>query len=266
MQVTAGLDLGAVSRLFENIRPISPSDREFRNYYRSYGQQAFLRLNLNPEHRDAEKAEHLAKAYKLSELYAEKYSLHEKTKGFLCLLFAYLMWGKLGSAIYPKVFTPVLAKTDFAAMFKLSPDYGRLSEASGELLKEIYGDFLQRSNLEPKEPLIQYVYGRKKAVHQQILKSLTREKWLAGILEGKDLLTEKHFPNRLRAYELESLGVLGAQTDDDGDVSGKPVFEFRRLPKVVFCEDWRPFAELLFQYFYALNHQIPAFLGKTVPI
>jgi hypothetical protein len=197
----------------------------------------------------------------------------EDLVGMLCVLFTYITIGGKPLTNYVKVMAPLMARTNFAGMFKLLPQPEQawfranpgefealVLEASG--VPGIGGQSVWRgglSRLENKTP-------QQEATIVAALQSLTLSEWLRGIPGGRDLLTSKQFPIIKKeqldvAGELQGLGSLGEKTDTVGTTHAfskdtrteAPVFELRRMGGAVHHQMWAPLALDVFDYIVKLN-------------
>ncbi|MCG8476642.1 MAG: hypothetical protein MI784_14340 [Cytophagales bacterium] len=195
----------------------------------------------------------------------------DSLKGLMAQIVFYLVVADFPIMAYPKSFAVFLARTDLASQFDLLPQTERemLLADDAKKWKEWVNMLAGRCGILSLDlPFFaQGVYrGVPHVAWHNIMKSLTRRDWLENIPKGKDLLTEKHFPNRFRAYKLDSLGAFGSKTDPVGkDGAHKGVIlELRTTNKRYRYEEWKVVAETYFQLVYAHNHDLPYELGDEL--
>ncbi|MCG8475995.1 MAG: hypothetical protein MI784_11055 [Cytophagales bacterium] len=194
--------------------------------------------------------------------------LSDAFKGFLTQVVFYLLEGHRGSKIYAKGFIALLARTDFSRMFSLLPESEKefLARNNAEAWLEIVRMALPDSQKDFSQPFFaDGIFQDKPEIHRFILKGLTKEQWLKEMTRGRDLLTERNFPNRFRAYELESLGAMGDRTDT---VLGEPapVFEFRTGKKYMNAREAMSYAVETFKTIYALNRGMDHYFGELLDV
>jgi hypothetical protein len=87
--------------------------------------------------------------------------------------------------------------------------------------------------------------------------TMTREEWLSGITQGRDLLSAKH--NKKQSDKLEGLGRLGNKMDDVGHQGGIPakgiVMEFRNVRRDRTLDQFSAIALQTFDYIVQLNNR-----------
>ena len=194
--------------------------------------------------------------------------LSDAFKGFFSLVVYYLLEGYRGSLSYPKAFIALLARTDFSRMFSLLPEEEKafLSANGAAYWFEMIRAVLPECQKDFSQPFFNKgVYLSRSEIHRHILKNLSKEQWLLELMKGRDLLTERHFPNRWRAYELESLGAMGDKTDT---VLGEPapVIEFRAGKKHLDAGTAMLYAREMFKTIYALNRGHEYYFGESLEI
>ncbi|MCG8477285.1 MAG: hypothetical protein MI784_17605, partial [Cytophagales bacterium] len=272
-QATAGIRLSKVHKLLDDIsappekEPRSVGERKFKGRVFLIGEQETGRFDrgasLNARY-VVDQAEEVCS--KIQEVHGLQVS--EAFKGFLSLAVIYLIEGYRGSPTYPKSMAVLLARTDFARMFSLLPENERRLLAKNDaaswlavvrsMVPECLKDFSQ--------PFFKNgVYIARPEIHRHILRGLSLEQWLKEMTKGRDLLTERHFPNRLRAYELESMGAMGDRTDT---VLGEPapIFEFRAGKKLMNAMEAMTYAVETFKTVYAVNRGLDHYYGEPLDI
>ncbi|BDD09112.1 hypothetical protein FUAX_15440 [Fulvitalea axinellae] len=264
VQATAGIRPERLPELLEDLSTASESEPDGLRERREFGRFKMMRLNdgRTGKPRDVQWASTLRRSIDTNKGFAREHHLGESARGFLSLVDFYLRLGKFGAPKYPKSFTPLLARTDFATMFSLLPEHERKAIADHHLFEQT--PFA--SEFPYDAPFFEGgVYHNKTRPHRQIMKSLSRGKWLDGIASGTDYLTAQNFPNRLRAYKLHSMGALGKTTDL---VEGQkaPILELRNINQQEPFTFWLYVAEEIFRYIYALNRGIDKKYGEPFPI
>jgi hypothetical protein len=163
-------------------------------------------------------------------------------KGLLSLIAVYVTMAEQ-YVNYPKAIAPLMARTDFATMFRLLPPQQQaiLMKNNQALWLELVQDAL------PGKVLTAQFFPPLPAGQpaRPFTLDLTRQDWLRGIAAGTDLLTEKGYLERaqqafraapwsrgawqtLRARqkestELQGLGGLGAKTETVGGGRSVPL-------------------------------------------
>lgn len=202
----------------------------------------------------------------------------DKLVGFIALLVQYVVSGQ-NVATYAKTMAPLMARTDFVALFnQLSTlDRAYLSENGGQVLADIvlFAAGRRGSVFAGNVALIPSVYGdvRYQAaraanlVTTNMLAGLTREQWLKGIATGTDFLTEASFRTAVPAAvahaeeHIEGMGALGNLTNPVGAArEAGSVFEIRTAGGVLDYKMWYTHALDIFRYIRDLND------GKNVEI
>ncbi|BDD12510.1 hypothetical protein FUAX_49420 (plasmid) [Fulvitalea axinellae] len=218
-------------------------------------------------------------------------------RGFFNMVVYYLISGRRRIMNYAKAFTKLLARTDFAKMFTLLPPAERewFSKNDGvewntltEILSndDVFGlerddweDFTEHTGMEtsfesithfdPSDPFFaRGIYGDRCKYHDRdmfVLSDLSSGEWLRNIPQGKDLLTQKHFPHQPAAWRLESLGNMGDQTDPGYDGSEMPIFEMRGHSEVKSMREIRENMSKWFAYIYELNRGSDYKYGEDHP-
>lgn len=219
-------------------------------------------------------------------------------KGFTDLVVMYLIYGTKEIKEYPKAFTKLLARTDFASMAKLIPKHEKdaLSADNSalwiELMKLVgsqdsmkqsllptnhfepvsirYFPQIMNPEIELEKPLFEKgVYNNRKKyanMPPDILAELTRKMWLQEMMQGKDLLTSEHFPNPEAKTHIEALGGFGGKLDMLA-TNGKeaPIFELRSLNMEYNFNSLRELLQQLFAYMIALHQNMDYNIGDEFP-
>ena len=177
--------------------------------------------------------------------------------GLLSLVIAYLRMADLGLVrSYPKTIAPIMARTDFGAMFKM------LSPAEQAWYRGQKGQ--RFFDLAENAPWLAGMAGTDEVFAQGIANAhagvgqaqgLTRGKWLKGIARGTDYLTGKKFPVKAARGDMQGLGSYGSKTDtvdDNGATAKAAIVELRSMPQTNLV-DLPALADRLFVYAYLAN-------------
>ena len=165
-------------------------------------------------------------------------------KGLLSLIFTYLKKGSTDDMDYPKLIAPLMARTDFSAMFSQVPE-----AAYFKARPKVWVDWILES-LGMTGQKNYYVFTRGMRGEEF---GPSRKEWLTEMLDGTDLLTQA----ASNEYFYMSMGKLGAKTEQVGQKKKKtqaPIFEMRRMTADVPYKEWRGLALDVFDYIYALNN------------
>lgn len=188
-------------------------------------------------------------------------------KGFITLLVTYLVIGNSATQPrYAKQIAPLLARTNFSTMFHmLNPQVRAHFQANpNQFTRMVLG--AAGLNGTESTPLLRVgISGGGGGNNPHILDRVTRKRWLAGITQGQDILTEAGFDARFGANqggdEMESLGRLGGRTEWVGaDRHGRnrtraPIFEMRRMQGTIPHTQWRQLALDVFDYIRQVNRR-----------
>ncbi|BDD03301.1 hypothetical protein [Aureibacter tunicatorum] len=268
-QATAGIRLDKLTDLYFHLGQHEPGDPDFVKEKKKPGLMALMRDKGD----NSEKASHAFILRKIADIAFELARMLETIInepvsstfiGFVSLVLTYLICGNSGSEIYAKGFTSLLARTDFATMFKMLPEVEQqvLKENDGELWLEMIENTLPQDQRRLDMPFFtRGIFRKEKPIFHQILKDLSKRKWLVGMTEGVDYLTERHFPNRFRAYELESLGAMGEQVDMVQGLPA-PIIEFRGCQGRINMQQTRDFAINTLKFVRSLHDGAGTFWGE----
>jgi len=194
----------------------------------------------------------------------------ERLKGLVAQICRYLDMGKLvGGARtyaralpYAKASSLVLARTDFAQMFRMLPSAERTKYAGDPqgfmtMVLAAHGEGLN----ENEDVFARGIKGKAKKLKKgELLASggeiltipVTRREWLMGIPGELDQLSAKAMPKLSKM--LESMGSRGAKTDKVGRGGGhRGVIVEMRQVKQLKLDAWKAFAEGAFEYIADLN-------------
>jgi Domain of unknown function (DUF4157) len=177
--------------------------------------------------------------------------------GLLSLVLAYLRMADQGLVrSYPKTIAPVMARTDFGAMFKL------LSPAEKTWYRGQKGQRFY--DLAASAPWLAGMGAGDEVFSNQVAnplagvsdaQGLSRGKWLKGIARGTDYLTGKKFPVKSKREDMQGLGSYGKKTDkveDNGVISKAPILELRAMPATELAK-LDKVADRIFVYAYLAN-------------
>ncbi len=184
---------------------------------------------------------------------------------FLALARTYLVKAAAPMA-YAKSIAPIMARTDFGAMFDHLPEaaYYRVNVPQWIALVLHVAGMTGQGNQPFFTGTSTYTDPTEWA---DVQAALSRDRWLRDITAGIDRVTEKHFPDPNVGGYLFGFGKLGTKTDVVGKRGGPtqtnaPVFELRRMAGSIDYRVWATEALELFDYFIALNRrQHPTFTG-----
>jgi hypothetical protein len=190
----------------------------------------------------------------------------QELKGLLQLVGDYLKGASHSSGYpYKKALAQMLLRTDFATTFDMAPEGPRRNNT---MTLNVWLHTAKRAGgaahlndvlLEGEDPA---------AGH------LTIRQWLTGIYNGQDLLTRNTYPVVPFRGELESMGSLGAHTENvveepahfwqQGGTIAAPVMEIRTLQRNLPVELWEALALDVFDNIRAMN-QKRAYAGLRAP-
>jgi hypothetical protein len=178
--------------------------------------------------------------------------------GLLSLIVAYLRMADQNRVTsYAKTVAPVMARTDFSALFgMLSPAEQTWYKANGG---QRFFDLVQAAPWLTTMNLADEVFahGVQNPTHGVgQAQGLSRGKWLKGIPKGTDYLTGKKFPDKAQRKDIEGLGAYGKKTDaidlGAGQTVKAAILELRSMPQVPL-NNLQAVADRLFLYSYLVN-------------
>ncbi len=277
-QVTAGLRLDALDRLFEEVKqqPVAPS--EAPNAAVVFGGQMAPRTMIREANAKSSGVGPVATAREetrkaLGQIPQEGIGGPELS-ALVTQLVLYLVRGACGVPGYGKTIAgEFMGRTDFAKIFQLLPKTEKeyFQEDPDRFVNLVLGAARAASRTEgyqgdmsPEGAVFegklyndQSMYGNNKKLYQKdLLPQLKRGQWLRGIVEGKDLLTFANYPGKKKhKEEIESLGGYGSKVDElswGNDSSPAPIIEFRGL-KELYAGLFVPFALDFFRYVHTIN-------------
>lgn len=196
-------------------------------------------------------------------------------RGLLTLIFSITESARLITPGFIKGLSDLLAKTDYATLFKSLPGpdrtyYGGTSKVFAKTQPRFvdlvaaapgYAAMLGQPLLNVAAPMFDETFKG----HGEWYKTLTLEQWLYAMTSGdnsvldkmhgrgKDLLTTKRFPGRPAGETVMGFGTLGARTDTGPLGESLPVFEFRSFSRRMDLATFSQAALKLFDYVRGLN-------------
>lgn len=207
-------------------------------------------------------------------------------KGLVSLLIMYLRRGAAIPGVdpyaqafkYAKIVAIVMARTDFAGMFRQLPDtekdyYRSHPDHWVDFVLEAARASLPGASILPGGNVIARglkgdppKYNKKGVVAKPgkvIAIPLNREDWLKGILVEQDLLNADTFARYKPKEKVQfsgAFGALGMKTDDVGAAQAHKgvIIELREVKHDRDYQDWEQFAEDVFNYIELLNAYDPA--------
>jgi len=185
-------------------------------------------------------------------------------RGLLTLIYSIMETAKAPTAGFLKATSDLLAKTNYARLYRQLPDRERAFFSQRSLLS---GD-LYFTDLVGSAPTYQGAMARPvfdcragafgaelNGNEAEWYKNLTRKDWVEAMAQGQDLLTTANFPNLPQGKQLEGFGALGEHRDRVGNRK-LPVFELRSFTGEQKVSDFRPAAMKLFDYIVDLNQGV----------
>lgn len=238
MQVTGGVDLARVSQL---MRHMGRSEDESNAVTQKMGTGRTVlgkAIGGNIASRTGNapvRAKTAIRNYRGTHAVGMKFGSKE-LEGLVALMANYIMMAESNFIGYAKTIAPLMARTDFAAMFELVPEKEYFEDEPDrltEIVRDAAGDLDMTVDMFPHG-----IYTNPLATGEKdALKGLTRQRWVEGVVEGTDYLTARHFNDNpdLEDVEgtkddLESMGALGDKVEQVGpDRRDAPIFEIRSL-------------------------------------
>jgi hypothetical protein len=192
----------------------------------------------------------------------------------LALVYSYLEIGRQPLVTsYAKTIAPVMARTDFRALFTLLPPneqayYGDNDgahwvalvasmpnyNAPGALDQPLYASGITGPSQEPSNWYQDL--SRRAWVTAMARNAAWPWTWLGG--SGRDLLSPKYFPTRRGRKQIESLAALQGRTEAVGGGVQGGIFELRTVPLMTMAA-FRPWARRVHRYIVGMN----ALAGRT---
>ncbi|BDD09289.1 hypothetical protein FUAX_17210 [Fulvitalea axinellae] len=274
-QVTAGLGLDKLGRLFDDLGYPDEEETEAERERKAGGRSTFIPPNKSVDPLFRYRSQLMVREVdRTVRRLADRAPMLKDPQlmGLLRVVGMYLMFGSQEVGHYPKSFVPVLARTDVATMFEKLPRplKATLRNYKANLWRAVVDDLCGLLGIGGLSARFfargVYQYHTNLAMRNMLGKDLTRDDWVSNLPFGKDLLTEKHYPDRHRAYLFRAMGGMGAHMDKDSDKTGAPVFEFRKINKDVPFSEWQSFGQSVFKYIYALNRGEDKAFGEDVEI
>jgi hypothetical protein len=181
-------------------------------------------------------------------------------KGLVAMITLYLKLGdQIGaSASYPKAIAALMARTDFAQMFRMLPDLQKITFRNDDAL---WYELIQNAaNVPLNQPVLNGAPW---------LQHLTVDLWLQHIPLGTDLLTQQGYQLLAAALQpqlddgefgeamadsemLESMGSMGSKTEGEGDTQAA-IFELRAIPDYFPHTEIPRISKALAKYITGLN-------------
>lgn len=194
-------------------------------------------------------------------------ALSNELVGLLSLIMAYLRMADQGLVrSYAKTIAPVMARTDFGAMFKMlsQPEQNWYKAHSGQPLFDLVSQAPWFTTMAPADEVFsQGIAAATHGVGQA--QGLSRGKWIKGIASGTDYLTGKKFPDRSQRGDIEGLGAYGKKSDivdlGGGQTKKTPILELRAMPRIDLA-DLADVAEKIFVYTYLANRGVAYKYGQ----
>ncbi|MEA5621539.1 DUF4157 domain-containing protein [Nostoc sp. UHCC 0251] len=242
-QTTIGLSLDKVADLLEDVFA-APAETPQEAIARRQGRMELTGwdTNVNPGRILQVQGGASAQAREAIGTYIGRNSnappLTQDLVGLLSLIIAYLRMADLSLVrSYPKTIAPVMARTDFGALFKMlsQPEQDWYKANSGEPFFELVKSAPWLTEMANTDEVFSH------GVQERILEvgdaqGLTRGKWIKGIAKGKDYLTSKKFPNKAQRNDIEGLGAYGKKTDivalPGGLTKQAAILELRAMPPI----------------------------------
>lgn len=200
--------------------------------------------------------------------------------GLVTLLISYLIAGAdyadksvdvyYRSLPYIKHLTILMARTDFATLFKQLPKNEQVyfKQNPGKWLDMIMNGAKRVESKDWSDGIAGKVVERKKRPeddedYEDFPVSVSREDWLYGLLNGYDLMSASYY-NSMTKYgremkdELEGMGKLGSKVDkvgkDKKTIESAGIFEFRKVEDNMPLDKWCEFAIDAYNYIVKLNN------------
>ena len=180
--------------------------------------------------------------------------------GLCTFLVHYLECPLINYDSYIKGGFPVMARTDFAAMYELLPPEERsyFQQSDGQHFIALFEKVkFCENNYQPLDlkGLVFEKGARQGELDPVNMSHLTREQWLANITQGVDFLTVKGYPGPdSEKLELDTMGSWGKKFDE---VTPKrlqaPILELRRIQYTKDIDELLPIASDIFFTVVGLN-------------
>jgi hypothetical protein len=189
----------------------------------------------------------------------------DELQGLVALIASYMMTANSDQLGYAKTIAPIMARTDFAAMFKMlnkeEQAYFKNDPAALAAIVEF------ATGLDMAEDIFPHgIYNdprAKGAGNKDALKGLTRTRWVTGIATGTDYLSAVKFNENPdinpgdrteKKGDLESMGAMGGKTEQVGTAKKEaPLFEIRSLGQLATPGIMHQRALDIFKFLSALN-------------
>ena len=240
-QATVGVHLSALPMLFENIQDIAyqkggfPSEKELKIAQ----QQSVDTLN---------------QSINMGLPLTQYHVISPEMEGLLHLIYYYIAIGSSTSEErrpFPKGLTQIMAKTNYAQMFSMTPEAKFFA-----LYPSIWVKFVtDTAHVNPEDKIFQGTFGDPKKAEQTI--DVTYREWLLGMVgtpeeKGKDVLSVEGGGPEI----LKTMGEL-SRTDDlgvEGESSQGVIVELRGLDHItVPVQKWDTYAARIGNFVDKLN-------------
>jgi hypothetical protein len=156
--------------------------------------------------------------------------------GLVSLLRTYLV-SAAGTLAYAKTLAPLMARTNFGEIFRhLDAKEIDFFRKYPDIWVDMVMSACGMSGAED-EPLFSGTSALDREDFEKLAAGLSRRDWLIAMTQGRDLLTDKNFPDKQVGHLLFGLGGLREKTDVVGKkrsgnkstLTNAPIFEFRRM-------------------------------------
>ncbi|BDD02921.1 hypothetical protein [Aureibacter tunicatorum] len=280
-QMTAGFRLSEIPDFLQDIFPTeaSPYGANFRT---RFGQKAVTRSHLKDFFYEKHYRSNVANGEIPNKVEAGRkkflanhpdlppWSMSPNLRGLLCLIVHYLDSCSKLYLTYPKSAMNLLARTDFAEMFKVLPLKERIYFGPKHPERWLRLVKCCHPYMSWKDPVFKHgVYkDAKDEKDKHILDEVTIQKWLQNIPRGVDMLSKHHFPNFEHAHHLESMGEYRDKTDPGGgtNTTRAPIIEIRGMETIDKPEVLPRWMENAWKMIYALNNRLNLKYGEPFEI
>ncbi|BDD03283.1 hypothetical protein [Aureibacter tunicatorum] len=270
-QATSGVSLSAMNAIFDDLGEPRQDETEELREKRKSGRKTLIDWEEGVEYRKGylHCATALKRVNEVVDKVQHEYGFGASLCGLLKIIGQYFILANEKLDSYPKSMPSILARTDFASMYR----FVSTQTSDARYLEDWLAIISQMNDMLGIGPMNLPLYskgiynswraGKYYSGKQNILDVLTRERWVRKISEGKDELTERYFPDREAGKELESMGRMHDHMDDLDPLglSKAPIFEFRDIDKRIHYTEWQSFAQAMFLWVQAKNNGQEAFFN-----
>jgi hypothetical protein len=163
--------------------------------------------------------------------------------------------GQHGGALpYSKVIAPIMARTDFAAIFNHLPNAERTHFANNP--GEFRDYILNTANLANSGATELFRLGFMDDNDHIRIPSLTRSKWLKGIARGTDKLKHSTWTRRKIEPQLGSMGNTVDHNVSGGIGNDGIILELRRIQGNIGIAQWGPLARRIGKFIRKINNNL----------